>query len=145
MSISYQTLVEAVLSHAEKHPDKPAVGFQSYAMTYRELAEQMKSAAEILWKEYGIRKGDRVMLSAVSRPDYIVCLLAIQYLGGVSMPVDKAALEENILSVYHFAEPKLLLTDTRIQEKEINKVSLQQLYKKAKEMAAAGQEPFAFE
>lgn len=133
MSSSYQTLVEAVLGHAKETPDKLAVGFKKTRLTYRELSEQMKKAAQLLAEEYKIQAGDKIMLSAVSRPDYVVLLLAIQYLGGVSIPLDKAALEENILSVYRFVEPKLLLTDTRLKNEEVRKVPLQQFYKKVQE------------
>ena len=46
------------------------------------------------------------MISAVSKPEYIVGYLAVQYLGGVSIPIDKSAKLENILDVYEYAQPK---------------------------------------
>ena len=51
------------------------------------------------------------MISAVSKPEYIVGYLAVQYLGGVSIPIDKSAKLENILDVYEYAQPKILLAD----------------------------------
>ena len=75
MSAPYRTLVEAMLSYEEEIPDKPAVSFGSDRLTYGDVARQMKAAAVLLEQEYGIKRGDKVLLSAVSRPDYIVCFL----------------------------------------------------------------------
>ena len=85
----YQTIVEAVLAHASQKPDKLAVGFKKNRITYGALKHQMEAFAVRLKDNYGIQKGDIVMLSAVSKPDYVVAWLAIQYLGAVSVPLDK--------------------------------------------------------
>ena len=126
----YQTIVQAVLDHAAKTPDQMAIGFKDVRITYGQLAVQMKRAAYILKTEYGIGKQDRVMLSATSKPEYIVTLLGIQYLGAISVPIDKMALEENILEVYRFNESKLLLTDARMKDETIRKISLKKFYEK---------------
>ncbi len=133
-----KTWVQAVLEHAQRKPDALAVGWKENRMTYRELARQVKAAAVILAEEYGIKQGDKVMISAVSRPDYPVASLAVQYLLAVPIPVDKAALEKNIIAVYRFAEPKLLLADTKITEEGICRRSLLQFYKKVQQY---GEEP----
>lgn len=124
----YQTITEAVLAHGQEMPDKLAVGFKDIRITYGQLVSQMKEFAYLLKTEYGIQKGDFVMLSAVSKPDYIVALLGIQYLGAVSIPLDKAAKEENILDIYRFIQPKLLLSDSPVKSREIKKISLKVLY-----------------
>jgi len=130
----YQTIVEAVLAHAGKDPDKLAVGFKKNRITYGLLKKQMEAFAASLKDIYNIEKGDIVMLSAVSKPDYIVAWLAIQFLGAVSVPLDKTAKEANIQDIYEFIAPKLLLTDSKFnieQESGIHKTSLKALYSKA--------------
>ena len=95
----YQTIVQAVLAHAKETPDKLAIGFKKIRVTYRELGIQVRAFAQKLQQEFGIEKGDFIMISAVSKPEYIVGYLAVQYLGGVSIPIDKSAKLENILDV----------------------------------------------
>jgi len=123
----YSTIVEAVMAHGEKMPDKVAVGCQNTRVTYGQLCRQMKLMAGKLAREYGVSRGDFVMIQGVSRPDYIVAWLAVQYLGAVSVPADKQAKEENIVDVYHYAKPKLLLIDTPVPD--LNCVCLESLYK----------------
>ena len=73
-----KSFVQAILCHAETFPDKIAVGFKAEKLTYALLTEYVKRAAAYLKQEYHIASGDHVMLSAVSKPEYVVFLLAIQ-------------------------------------------------------------------
>lgn len=123
--------MEAVLAHAGQKPDKLAVGFKKSHITYVSLKNRMMAFAFRLKNVYGIDKGDIVMLSAVSKPDYIVAWLAIQFLGAVSVPLDKTAKEANIREIYEFISPKLLLTDNKFNNENavgIHKISLKGLY-----------------
>lgn len=126
----YETLVAAVLAHGEENPDKVAIGFKAARITYRELCVQIKKFAFELKQNYSVNAGDMVMISAVSKPEYVVALLAVQFLGAVTVPIDKAAKETNILEVYEFISPKLLLTDRKIQAAHVKKASLKELYQK---------------
>ena len=65
----YSTIVEAVMAHGEKMPDKVAVGCQNTRVTYGQLCRQMKLMAGKLAREYGVSRGDFVMIQGVSRPD----------------------------------------------------------------------------
>lgn len=134
----YQTIVEAVLRHGEEMPEKLAAGFKKSKITYGALCRQMKVFASRLKDSYHIKKGDRVMLSAVSKPDYIVAWLAVQYLGAVSIPLDKTAKAANILETCGFFEPTLLLTDVRLDnagDLKAPKASLKGLYADAVQAA----------
>ena len=122
------TLAEAVLEHAEKQPDKTAVFFKKQAVTYGELAKRMKAAARIMKNKYGVSRGDRVMMSAISKPEYIVVLIAVQYLGAVSVPADKSALGESLVQLYHYVTPALLITDTPTGDEELKKISFHEFY-----------------
>ncbi len=124
----YRTIVEAVLAHGNEQPDHLAVAFKQNTVTYGELCEQMQGMATILQEQYQIGKGDFVMLSAVSKPEYIVAYLAIQYLGAVSIPVDKSAKVETILDIYHYVTPKMILIDGKILGEGVFAVSLKDLY-----------------
>lgn len=124
----YQTIVQAVLAHAKETPDKLAIGFKKIRVTYGELGVQVRKFAQKLQQEFGIEKGDFIMISAVSKPEYIVGYLAVQYLGGVSIPIDKSAKLENILDVYEYAQPKILLADGKVLHEKIRVASLKGVY-----------------
>ncbi|MDO5539803.1 MAG: class I adenylate-forming enzyme family protein [Eubacteriales bacterium] len=136
----YQTIVKAVMAHAIETPDKLAVGFKKNRITYSQLCRRMKSMAYLLRESCDVQKGDLVMLSGVSRPDYIVGYLAIQYLGAVSVPIEKAAKIENILDVYEYTQPKTVLADGKILSEEIRVHSLKELYTAAVEKEEMHQE-----
>ncbi len=129
----YRTIVEAVLAHGTEQPDHLAVAFKKNKVTFGELCRQMQGMATILQEQYQVGKGDFVMLSAVSKPEYIVAYLAIQYLGAVSIPVDKSAKVENILDIYNYVNPKLVLLDGKLLGEGVPVVSLKGLYEEAME------------
>ena len=129
----YSTIVEAVLDHASKEPQKIAIGFKDSKVTYQELAVQMKTAAYLFSKKYNISSSDKVIISAISKIEYIVSLLGVQYLNAISVPIDKSALEKNICDIYQFISPKLLLTDNRIVSDAVKKVSLSGFYEEVLE------------
>lgn len=109
------TLVSAVLAHGKEHPDKLALGFKDTRISYSALSRAVKSLAAALRSEYGIKAGDRVMLSAVSKPDYVIALLAAQFLGATTVPVDRSAKEEALAELCGFVRPALFLTDAKIR------------------------------
>lgn len=131
--LMYQTIVEAVLRHGAEMPDKLAVGFKKNRIHYGELCRQIRAAAREMKESCQVRAGDRVMISAASKPDYVVAWLAAQYLGAVSIPIDKSAKAANVLDACVFFEPKLLLTDAKIDGDtgEVRRASLKELYAKA--------------
>lgn len=124
----YQTIVQAVMAHAKQQPQKLAVGFKKNRLTYEQLCRQMKAMAKLLQEKCGVCQGDFVMLSGVSKPDYIVGYLAIQYLGAVSVPMEKAAKIENILDVYNYIQPRAVLADGKILSEDVRAYSLKELY-----------------
>ena len=111
MERTYDTLVEAVLDHGEKRPDLPAVLWKNERLSYAELSRNIRAAARRLQRDYGVRHGDFVMISAVSKPDYVCALLAIQFLGAVVLPADKAAKSAALRSLCEDFRPRLLLSD----------------------------------
>lgn len=113
----YDTLVNKVLFLAQERPDKLAVAFKKDRLTYGNLVEKMKLTAAKL-RYLGLQKGERVLFSAVSKPEAVVAYLAIQYYGAVAVPVDKNILPENVFFLYEDTEAVLFLTDRPMKEYE---------------------------
>ena len=111
----YDTLVKRIFFLADIQADKMAVAFKREELTYGELSERIKKIAYRL-NYIGIKKGDRVMFSALSRLETVAVYLGIQYCGAVAVPVDKNALPENIAYIYNDTDAALLLTDRDMKE-----------------------------
>ncbi len=125
-----QTILEAVMEHARQMPDKLAVCFKDECLTYAQLLERVETAAFLLHSTYEVRKKDFVMISALSKPGFVVFLLAAQYLGAAAVPVDKSAMGDTLCRLCSFVEPKVLITDTRLDSSSVRKVSFAGLYQK---------------
>ena len=122
-----QTLVEKVLAYGDVQPDKTAICFKDVIVTYSELKRRIAGMAAILHR-MGIEKGHRVMLNAVSKPEYIVGLLAIQYIGAVTVAIDKFAKPDNIYDIWKMTKADIFLVDGKKLPEEIKTVSFKRLY-----------------
>lgn len=134
----FHTMVEAILAHGENASGKPAVIMKKTVLTYGELAGQIRKTAAILQDVYGVKLGDRVMVSGVSRPEYLVALFGIQYLHAITVPVDKVWLEDTVLGLYDFIQPKLILSDMLFHRDDVKAISLREIYKAAARSDAEG-------
>lgn len=117
MRDAYDTLVDRILFLEKEQPDKLAAAFKKEQISYRELAKGMRLAAARL-DHLGIRKGERVLFSAVSRPETVTAYLGIQYQGAVAVFVDKNAAPAQAAAIYEEADASLFLTDKPMKEYE---------------------------
>lgn len=78
-----KTLVQTVMKHSNQSSTKPALIYKSGMLTYSKLADAIVCYASILQNEYSVCSHDRILISAVSKPDYIVAFLAVQFLGAL--------------------------------------------------------------
>ena len=104
------TLVSRVKELALTQPEKEALIFKKESLTYAGLCERIGKAGALL-AQMGIRKGDRVLFTALSKPEMAVVYLGIQYCGGIVVFMDKNATPENALSIYEDTQASLFLTD----------------------------------
>lgn len=122
-----ETLVGKVLAYGDSQAEKIAVCFKNSTVSYRELKKRIMGMA-VLLHNMGVEKGNRVMINAVSKPEYIVGLLAVQYLGAVAVAIDKYAKPENIRDIWEMTQADFFLADGKKLVEEIKTVSLKRLY-----------------
>ncbi len=70
-------MVEKIRKHAESMPDSLAVAYKKEQLTYSELYRRIVNIGSVLEK-HGIRKNDRVLFTAESRPEMAATYLGIQ-------------------------------------------------------------------
>ena len=85
-TIDYESvcLPEFLARSADRFPDKAALNFQGYQITYRQLKEMTDRFAAAL-TAFGVQKGDRV---AILLPNLIPCVAAyyaILQIGGIAV------------------------------------------------------------
>jgi len=72
---------------AARYPDKAATMFYDSRLTYRELMRDVERLAGHLQRRCGIRRGDRVLLTAQNSPQFVVAYYAILRSGAVVVPI----------------------------------------------------------
>jgi acyl-CoA synthetase (AMP-forming)/AMP-acid ligase II len=91
------TLHDIVPQSARRFGDKVAImikpGFRTRAWTYRDLADVVPRGARY-FAAAGIRKGDRVLIWGVNRPEYGIAFLAALRAGAVLVPIDVNSLPD---------------------------------------------------
>lgn len=68
-------------------------GFRTRTWTYRDLADVVPRAAQVLAGD-GVHKGDRVLIWGVNRPQYGIAFLAALHSGAVLVPIDVGSLTD---------------------------------------------------
>lgn len=110
------TLVQRILELAHTRPDTVAVAFKKETLTYARLAERIQTIGTSL-RTMGIKPGDRVLFTALSKPEMAAVYLGIQYAGAIAVFIDKNTTAENAAAVYEDARAALFLTDKPMKEK----------------------------
>ena len=131
----FQTIVEAVLDHAANRGTKKALIMKKEAITYAGLGKLVRKSAQILSSEYHVRAGDKVMIAGLSKPDYIVIFLGIQYLHAVTVPLDKVWHEDTLRNMAALIRPVLIISNKAVRQTDVRQVTLKDLYR---EIAGAG-------
>lgn len=106
------TLVDALYRHDRERPDKVALQFRDQQVTYGQLLEQATLLGGYLQSQ-GIQAGDRVMLTGASRPEYVIALLAVQLIGGTTVPVDRNPLKTTLAYIAELTDAKLYLSTNK--------------------------------
>jgi 2-furoate---CoA ligase len=81
------TLAHLVDRAALRYPEAPAVVDGPRRLTYAELASQAAALGRAL-ADFGIAKGDRVLIALKNRLEHVLAYWALQSIGGVPTPVN---------------------------------------------------------
>jgi fatty-acyl-CoA synthase len=92
-------------------PDKAAIHFGGSTLTYFELAQRIDAAARALKSQLGVRRGDRVAILSLNRPDYLVLLYACARLGAMLVPLNWRLAVPEQLFILRDASVKVLMVE----------------------------------
>ena len=101
---------------AGRLPDKVAIEFRDRSWTYGQVENAARGfSAELV--ERGVRPGDRVVLLAPNKPEWLVALFGIVGAGAVLVPVNPALTSSEIAFIVEDCAPKLMIVDETQYEK----------------------------
>ncbi len=80
---------------AERNPDRTAMIYHDVHLTYREVVSMVNCVANGLHK-LGLRKGDRICLLTLNRPEYTITFIGAATMGIVVSPMNPAYKEREV-------------------------------------------------
>lgn len=99
---------EMLARTALRVPERPAIFWRDITLSYREVYSLVRSAAVGL-HALGLRKGDRVCLLMLNRPEYMICWMAASMLGLVLSPMNPSYKEREVAYQLENSEAKAIL------------------------------------
>lgn len=82
------TIEEQIRANAIQKPTKIALIGSDTEVTYSQLGDFCLMTAQKLQKEFGIRKGDRVILAAAGSIEFVYVYFGVHIAGGIAVPID---------------------------------------------------------
>lgn len=113
MTNSEYSIEVAIFSHATSHPQKTAIiDDKGDRVSYSNLWENIRLAANALYS-LGLKKGERIILSASKSVDFIFLYFGAHILGAIVIPVDPEANSTRMDRIINATKPKFIFGDLR--------------------------------
>lgn len=100
-----KSVEEQLLSVVEQTPEKVALISGEIEVTYAQLWENCLRAACMLQKQYNLRKGDRVILSAAGNIEFAYAYFGVHLAGGICVPIDPDTNQTRFNHIYASTKP----------------------------------------
>lgn len=98
---------------AARNPEQLAIIHHNLTLTYREVASMVNCIANGLY-ELGLRKGDRLNLFLVNRPEYIITFIAAASIGVVVSPMNPSYKEREVAYQLANSEAQAILVQSEL-------------------------------
>ena len=98
MKEKIRTILEAIHAHSLEKPDALCLADNKISLTYSEACLRIQKCAGFLFSK-GVKKGDIVLIRVSQTVLYAICYYAIQYVGAISCPIDKAITTERVSEI----------------------------------------------
>src|SRR4051795_12345954 len=102
--------VDHVARHAHATPDRVAIRFEGQSTTWAALDDRVRRLASGLHAQ-GVRKGDRVAILMLNRPEFVESTLAANAIGAIAVPVNFRLAPEEAAYLLQHSDATVLVTD----------------------------------
>ena len=99
------TIEEQIRHNAILHPDRIALITLAEQVSYTQLWERCLLAATNAKRKYGMKSGDRIILSAAASIEFVYAYFGIHIAGGVCVPIDPDTNETRFELIRHSTKP----------------------------------------
>lgn len=96
---------------AETHADRPWLRTDDGSVSFARARAQVTETMEVL-RQYGVGKGDLVMVTTRTTPSYAITWLAITSLGAIAVTINPASTPPELAGLLAQVTPRLIITDT---------------------------------
>ncbi len=120
------TIEKMITRHAENTPDKLAIAATNGNLTYTELVALINKAVCFL-KDMGIKKSDRVVLSAVPIKEYFAVYFGLHILGGICIPAAVNAKQELLDHIIKSTDPKCIFVNEDLECNNIESIAYSEI------------------
>ena len=104
------TIVERICIHAQTHPDKLAVIFETEELTYGRLWENAQRFAGLI-SEMGVKPGDRVIVQATYTGWFVIANYGCHLAGAFFVPIEKGASKDTVTDIAKSVDAGLILSN----------------------------------
>ena len=93
-------------------PDREAIVFGDNRINYRQLNDKANRVADVLEKNFGIGRGDRVAVLLKNHPAYAATLFGVLKLGAIAIPVNNFLAAAEVRFILEDSGVSLLISST---------------------------------
>lgn len=105
----------ALQKHAAANPEKPAIGWESGAYTYKELNGKVKKLAN-QFRNHGIIAGDRIAIILENCPEFVVSYFACMRAGAISVTINPSMTSRELGIILNDSQPEIIITNNRVHD-----------------------------
>lgn len=99
---------------ANRIPEQEALVQDGKRFTYMQLKVEVSKVARELKETWGVAKGDRVALLLGNCPEFVVSMLAVAQIGGVSVPLNTRCSGSELEFMINNSGTKILISDPEL-------------------------------
>jgi long-chain acyl-CoA synthetase len=112
-----RTLPEIFRASVDRDSKHEAFVYEGRRISYGDLGQIVDSLAFQLKEEYGIGKGDRVMLLLRNTPEFVISFLAASQIGAISVPTNTRLKAPEIEYILKDCRPSILFVEPELWER----------------------------
>lgn len=119
-----RTLPEILHRTVERDPGHEAFIYGTERISYGELARRVYNVAYQWSVEYGVNRGDRVMMLLRNTPEFVTSFFAASQIGAISVPTNTRLKAPEVEYILNDCRPSLLILEPELRDRfsEIRKI-----------------------